>query len=260
MLKNKILIAIFLLASVFVLGIFKIGSENIDSEYDSQKTLGAEAESNNKTENIVSKTDYRFAYFVVDDPSKLELIANFSQEKKANDIVKEYNCRSAINGGFYTKESLPLGLFESNNYKNNQVIKSSLVNGFLLINDFLTPMITDIKPDGLTQFILQSGPLLIVNAKPHKVISGNADYSRRSVAVVSGENKLYFFVFYKNDNKFLGPKLDELPEVLVDALIQEEIPYADAINLDGGSASFFKNDDIRLTEVQNIGSLFCLRN
>lgn len=88
----------------------------------------------------------------------------------------------------------------------------------------------------------------------------NDKQARRVVAGVTGENKLIFLVFYDNNQYYSGPYLNDLPDLVDKTGKSLDLNIADAINLDGGSASAFISDDIKLTELTPVGSFFCISN
>jgi hypothetical protein len=64
---------------------------------------------------------------------------------------------------------------------------------------------------------------------------------------------------YDPSSSFRGPKLADLPSFVSKLEKDVQVPLADAINLDGGSASTFKNGETYLTELSPVGSLLCIK-
>jgi len=79
------------------------------------------------------------------------------------------------------------------------------------------------------------------------------------VVAVSGENKPFFFVFYDETNFLDGPTLEELPDLINKINQDYSLGIADALNLDGGTASLFFSGRINLNEAAKVGSVFCIR-
>jgi hypothetical protein len=79
------------------------------------------------------------------------------------------------------------------------------------------------------------------------------------IAMVTGDNKVIFMSIYNESSKFMGPYLADLPQIL--EIAQDKIGFliADAINLDGGSASAFYFRDFQLSEASPIGGFFCVK-
>jgi len=79
------------------------------------------------------------------------------------------------------------------------------------------------------------------------------------ISAVTGDNKLIFMVIYDPKSVFLGPELVDLPQIVSLVSAENDLNIADAINLDGGSASAFKSRDFSLSEISPVGSFFCLQ-
>jgi hypothetical protein len=105
---------------------------------------------------------------------------------------------------------------------------------------------------------VQTGPVLIENAQTQSLNINNDSPNRRMVAIVSGENKIAFLSVYDENSAYLGPNLADLPKVLGDFESQTGITIADAINLDGGTASALISSDYSVNELSPIGSFFCI--
>lgn len=190
------------------------------------------------------------------DTTKIALIPNFEKPLTAREVQKEYGCTKLANGGFYTKENTPLGLFMNDNGILSSFLKSSLLSGVLSINYLETPRITREQPKDILRIGIQSGPLIKENATYLKIVS-NEEEARRTIAFVTGENKLYFAIIYDPDSSFMGPVLSDLPVILQTFEEKSGLIIADAINLDGGSTSSFIDGDFTLNEISFSGSFFC---
>ncbi len=198
-----------------------------------------------------NEQQYTHASFFVPDTSDISLLPNFTQKKTSAALIEENNCTYAINGGFYDTSNRPLGLFRIGENVRTKQIQSSLLNGFLS-DDGITVAV----PTG--RFVLQSGPLLIQRGNPLPLKIQNDEHARRMVAAKTGEG-LVFLTVYKEDSVFEGPLLAELPKVIQKINTKENLGIVDAINLDGGSASAFKNAETTLSELTPVGSLFCIK-
>jgi len=156
-----------------------------------------------------------------------------------------------------TKNFRPLGLLVIDHKQISLWRESDLFNGLFSVNDFDTPRITREVPADPLRIAIQSGPLLYENGAK-VLIKSSRDFSRRVVVAVTGENKPVFFVFYDETNFLEGPTLEELPD-LIDRINQNySLGIADALNLDGGTASLFFSNRINLNEVAKVGSVFCI--
>jgi uncharacterized protein YigE (DUF2233 family) len=219
------------------------------------KTLGAREE--NKTSQLIEiqGTSYYFDYFEA-DPNKLFLFANFEKGEKAEDSKARFNCRNLANGGFYDEKFRPIGLFISEYKEISSWQKNRLFNGVFSINMFGTSRITREPPRDPLRIAVQSGPLVFENGGK-VTFRSSRDYSRRVVVAVTSENKPLFIVFYSPSNFLEGPKLDELPLLIEKINSSSYLSIADALNLDGGTASAFYSDNFGLGEVSKVGSFFC---
>jgi len=200
---------------------------------------------------------YAYAYFKVEDMDKLSLISNLSEKKTSDEVFSENGCKKLINGGFYSTSETSLGLFINDGKTLTNWTKNTTLNAVLSVNYFATPRVTRDVPEDSLRIALQSGPILIENASVLPIRAANDNTARRSVAAVSGSNELYFLIIYSPTQMFEGPSLKVLPEVV--KLISEKmgVAFADAVNLDGGSASAFIFGKEKLSELTLVGSFFC---
>lgn len=200
---------------------------------------------------------YSVVLISVEDNQALSLIANFEEKLTSDEIASKYNCRAVVNGGFYLENSKPAGFFISNNRELKGWSENKLFNGVLSVNDFEVARITAGKPRDNLRWGFQTGPIIRENGKSVKLFLGNDKNARRIVAAVDGENKLSFLVFYNPDQIFDGPRLQDLPKGLEILEQQADTEFADAVNLDGGTASAFIAGSVKLTELTPIGSALC---
>ncbi len=83
--------------------------------------------------------------------------------------------------------------------------------------------------------------------------------ARRTIAAKTRDNTYVFLTVYDENSVFGGPLLSDLPSAVEEISNREEFRIADAINLDGGSASAFYNGDANLSELTSVGSIFCIK-
>lgn len=191
------------------------------------------------------------------DGAQVKLINNLDKKLTAQQAKKEYNCRVLTNAAFYTKENKHVGLFVIEDSILRSANQNDLFDSFLTINSFLTPRITRTEPIDLVSGI-QSGPLLIENGRTIRLSIIRDKEARRVVAAITGDNKLMFLVFFNSNSFFSGPMLADLPGEVKKYSDEHDLNIADAINLDGGSASAFLSDNIQLSELSPVGSFFCI--
>jgi len=199
---------------------------------------------------------YKASWFEA-DPTTLSLIANFSQKDQAGKIFSKYECSNAINAGFYDTDDTPLGLFISDGTTLEGFRENKIMNGILSINSVDIPRISPDVPRDPLKIAVQTGPLLIHNASFITLNTSTDKHSRRMIAFTTGENRLYFVALYSPTSTFRGPLMVELHDLLVEFEDVSGIAIADAVNLDGGSASYFNSNGFALSEISPIGALFC---
>lgn len=185
------------------------------------------------------------------------LIPNYEQKLTSDEVIKKYGCKFLINGGFYDEARKPLGLIISESNEITSYKKSKLFNGVLSVNQFVVPRITDYVPeDGLITAV-QSGPIVFRNGSKSVISMENDKNARRSLAAVTGRNELVFVHFTGVNNSYYGPTLEQLPSLIEELNNKYDLGIADAINLDGGSASVYLKDDVRIKEISIPGAYFC---
>lgn len=229
-----------------------------------RKVLGDEATQTSEKPRSTNRISLGYnnraidVYWAEADPWAVSLNQNFEQKIAASELFTSNDCNLLINGGFYSKDNKPIGLFISERETLSGFQENQLFNGIFSINEFGIPKINSVpEPDVLTA--LQAGPLLKENNQYLAVSLVRDEPARRSVAAVTGDNKLIFMIFLDNESAFLGPWLSDLPDVLGDFESKTGISIADAVNLDGGSASAFYTEDVGISEISPVGSFFCVR-
>lgn len=195
----------------------------------------------------------------------ITLIENFTQKETALSVFKDNNCKILVNGGFYTPEDKPTGLFTTNDVESFPFIRNKLLNGVFSINDFGVPRITRSVPADHIRVGLQTGPLLIENSWEQALTLSSDKPARRMALATLGSNEVVFIAIYKKDNPFAGPYLAQLPHLLTQFSNETGLMIADAVNLDGGSASAMyiqtdTNDYWQLSEATPVGSFFCVQD
>ena len=210
------------------------------------------------SQTIVYKNiTYAYAYFEVEGLADLKLIPNFKEKKGSGELKREYTCKAGINGSYYDKEGDPLGGFTSGGNTLKKPISSRLMDGYVSIEG--TKADIGFSPLPKASIILQAGPLLMINREVTTLRISSDEPARRSIGALTKGKKLLFITVYDPESTYLGPYLSQLPAII--QLISDTLPspIISAINLDGGNASVFFNEEITLSELSPIGSLFCLR-
>ncbi len=182
----------------------------------------------------------------------IQLIANYSEKKTGQEIQIAYSCDYLVNGGFYTKEETPVAYIKADNQELGRVKDSLLFDGFLSVNKIGTPRITRTLPTDTLVNALQTGPILVENGKQISLSIKNDKEARRVFSLISGENEVMFGIVQSST-------LENLPSVVFNWAKENSIHIADAINLDGGSASTYRGANGVFPEISPIGSAFCIK-
>lgn len=214
----------------------------------------------NTFEVTIKDNHYLVAFEKILDSRNLTLIPNFQEKKTSKELVATNTCTHAINGGFYTKTGLPLGLFVTQGKILAPQHVSNLTNGFFWIDSKANAHIDSNPPSEITNipFILQSGPLLKMADFPQtKLAITNDKPARRMFLGIDTKGSVFFFSVFEKENLLSGPYLANLSDIV--SLLEEKLAvvFVNAINLDGGTASTFWSKDVSLQEVAVIGSLLC---
>lgn len=237
-----------------VYSIKKPGSDTdrLDDQSD-QQVLGFKK---SEIKTVFLDNDIVAAWYFIPTPLNLKLKSNLEKRQTAQDIFENEGCLFLASSGFYDQEGHHLGLFQYKQEVVSPLQSNEFLNGYLTVNQFGTPMIGNFLPNNL-YLGLQSGPLLYQNGQRIELNLKSDKYSRRIVAAVTGENKLLFIALYSNKQNFSGPLLGDVPRLLSVFIDKTDLKIADAINLDGGKASAFLDQDFRLTEISFVGGYFC---
>lgn len=203
------------------------------------------------TKQYNNKT-YQIYYFKLE--GQIELIPNFSQKRTSTEIVKEAKCKKAINGGFYTKEDEPLGLYTANGKTyQDEADNATLLTGFFYLDKENKPQISANSSESLN--IFQTGPLILFN-KPFSTVTD--EYARRAVIIKDTNGNYYAAIINIKDDSFSGPTLSDLPPLLFS--IAEPFKVETALNLDGGSSSYFLGEGgFAVSELSSVGSIICIK-
>lgn len=264
---KKVKATLIVLFVIIVISIFPNSLEDlkkgfIDSDKksatQSEEVLSGKADDESKNVLDFSLDDqaFRVAWFKVDNLDEIKLLANYKQGLTADEVMTLHDCQQLVSGGFYSKDSNPIGYFLNEDGVLSDKSINSLFNAILSINAFATPRISKDVPRDELRIAIQSGPLLIENSFEQVLSIKNDKSARRIIAATTGANELYFLAIYNKSSVFMGPKLKNLPTILKFLEQKIGIAFADAINLDGGTASVFITDDIKLSELTPVGSFF----
>ncbi len=223
-------------------------------EKPEEKTLGIKQEIESKKVNGFGDV-YNFDYIITDSE---RVFLYFNYEKLSGSAIKDkYGCNYLVSGGFYDSNFKPIGLLISQGKEISPWQENRLFNAVFSINLLDIARITQEVPKDPLRVALQSGPLIFENGGKIALRS-SAVFERRVVLGITGENRPVFLVFWSQNNFLKGPMLEELPFLIEEINEIFGLNIADAMNLDGGTASFFYGDSLVLGEVSTVGSFFCI--
>lgn len=195
----------------------------------------------------------------VPDKNKVFLYPNFTEKDSARNLIAKNKCKYLVNGSYYTKDDQPLGLFLSNGLMLKDKTASNLMPGIFFISSDNKEV--DIAYDLAgknVRLALQIGPMLVESGKTKNLMIKDDDLARRMVVALTSDKEIIFITIYDSDLLFSGPKLTNLPDILMQFTEKSGISLSKAANLDGGSASAFYTGTFFLEELSYIGSYFCI--
>jgi uncharacterized protein YigE (DUF2233 family) len=255
----KKIIIIFLSFLIVVVLIFKIVNSSSSLHFSSSSAPTPTIVDTSHQLSLNGQT-YRYYYYLIPKNSQLKLIPNFSASFAASKIIQG-KCDFAINGGLYTEEAKPVGLFYLNGQSLGQQITHQTFNGFLTQNkkNILNISSQDDFDNDLTQynFALQSGPFYNFQNSYTSTDFVNHEFSRRHLIVEDNQNNFYFFSISLTENAFSGPRLEDIPVFFTSSEIQKIAQFTNALNLDGGAASAFYDGTYLVQELTPVGSILC---
>ena len=200
----------------------------------------------------------RFVWFKVDDLAKLRLIPNFDSQLATEELYRDYECKHLINGGFYSEENEPIGLFVVEGNTTSEKISNQTFDGFMLITENIAEIKRVANVEGV-KYALQTGPVLFENGEIESLKLSRDQYARRMIAFIDAEGSLYFAIVFNDSSYLQGPLLASTPQAVEKIEEIMQIDIVTAINLDGGAASAFYTPEFKLEESTSVGSFFCIK-
>ncbi len=253
---RKLLLLPVIIIPLLVFGILVLKNKSTTPGSSSAESNVAINESSSKSHSV-DLDNFTISWFETGNLDHLLLIPNFKEKSSSTDINAKYNCSFLSSSAFYAANNLPLGLFISDGNTLANWQENTLLDGILSINDMATPRITKLTPQDHLQIAVQTGPFLKENNFFQSLRIQNDNGERRMIAAITGENKLFFLVIYNKNSEYEGPLLADVPSILKDFEQKTGIIFADAINLDGGTATAFKANSVNLSEFSPVGAFFC---
>ena len=208
----------------------------------------------NKAEIPYGQSTYVLYYSPISKRG-IEVIPNFSDKLDAESLSEKNKCMIASNGGFYTTNDTPLGLFKINNTViGSEKKETNLINGFFYLDDSGNPHIDRAYPNNAPT-VIQTGPFFSAG---NTVSTTNDKPARRVVIIEAISGEYYIAAITTKETTMSGPFLSDLPVILFS--ITEPFKVLRAVNLDGGAASFYKDESgFSLSELTHVGSMICVK-
>lgn len=254
----RILLRILLISSIGFLLLYQYNSNSSFKDEPNDIEDVNDINLSNILEVDFEGISYSVGFLKIDSIDKLHLYPNFSEQLSSADLINDRECKYLVNGGFYSESFDPIGLFISEGNVLNSFRKNSTFNGVFYVKSDGTFSIEPNIDISNVKYAVQSGPLLFYESNIRKLNLNKDSSARRVLLATDKSDNVYFFVIYNKESVFNGPKLVDLPTIV--ELINErlDLDIKSAINLDGGAASAFLMEDIRLKEITPLGSYFCL--
>lgn len=127
---------------------------------------------------------YRISW-VAGQSANITLIPNFTQKRTARSLTDANKCKAVINAGFYTKDTQTTGLFITGGKMIRRDIPNALLNGYFVIDQNNAASIRSSPPDASVRIALQTGPILLQDGSPMKLVIRDDEFARR-VSVYRG--------------------------------------------------------------------------
>ena len=238
----------------------RVNTEIEITDNESYPTVAQREDGETIVQELVSgENKYELSAILIKDPEKLHLYPNFAEKLTSDEAIIEHRCASITSGGLYTKESTPIGLFIAEGKQLKSKTQSSFFNGIFSQTFDGKPSIGKEFVGNNIKISIQSGPILITNGQVQTFEKRNDEEARRVAIGITQNNEIVLMALYEKDSVFMGPTLNELPELIQEFSKNKELNIYSALNLDGGSASAFISDPIALSELSPVGSYFCVK-
>lgn len=202
----------------------------------------------------------RVGWIKVANSKDLSLFSNLEKSQTAEELLHAKSCKYLVNAGFYSKEDRPIGIFISEGEKINNGQRNTLFNGVFSVNTENKPVINSDISGINFRFGVQAGPVLIKDSEVQNYSLKSDSDERRTVVALTGKDEVVFLTFFNPESFYRGPTLEGLPTAVRMFERKTNMKFTDALNLDGGTASAFYSDSLKLSELSPIGSYFCIKS
>jgi hypothetical protein len=253
--KKAVLVILLLISGIVLYQFFNRTGEPITTTFIKSETQTPKETSTYQRE-IVSIDSYDYYLYYQDISNmKLTVVPNFEQQISASSIAEQYECKIAVSGGFYTQEDTPLGLFKVNgNVVSKNIERSNLLGGYYLYENVPQHTLSSTL-DNSYETIIQAGPYY---ERTTPFSSADLQMARRIVLVEDENGSVYITSLTAAESSHDGPQLETIPDIVFSP--QAPFNATKALNLDGGTASYYKGaDDTELLELTHAGSILCFK-
>ncbi len=174
------------------------------------------------------------------------------------ELASRSGCEILTSAAFYGADGKPLGLLVSNFRELSPWRKNQLFNGVIGFDSEANRVTVDLEePSRSYLWAVQAGPLLWHDGALVPLSLKSDQSARRILAAITTDGKLMVGVVVAEDSLFGGPKLSEMNSVITAWQTVSGYTFTSVLNLDGGTASAFLSDTLKLKELKPIGSYLC---
>lgn len=210
-------------------------------------------------EKTITSDEYKSSWILVRDIKKLNIIPNLEDKLTTKEAKDKYGCINITSAAFWKDTGEHIGLLVVDGKNISSSIDSDTFNGYFYTNNQNEAYIKDSEPPE-TSIVnaIQSGPILMFDGMTQKVSSTSGENARRMILATDTNHNITIITIYYKANPLLGPKLEELPNLLRNLKENTSLDFNAAINIDGGAHSSFISDELSLPEVSPVGSFLCI--
>jgi hypothetical protein len=198
---------------------------------------------------------YHYGVAIVQPQHEIRLHSNLESKKSMSQIST--SCDILVNAGFHKQNNKHIGWFVGDNQILSQPEKNKLFIGYVWSRDGKEVFVSRKPPDHPVLWGVQTGPILYEYAPTHVQLSRD-EQARRVIIATGPTNQPMFLVVYDKEVPYSGPLLSDLPQIVARIKKQESLDFSKAINLDGGTHSYFQSPTLTLRELQPVGGYFCV--
>lgn len=192
------------------------------------------------------------------DARRVRVGINGNLASSSAELASRSGCVTLTSAAFYGADGEPLGLLISNSRELSSWRKNQLFNGIIGFDSSTDTVIVDQgEPTGMYLWAVQAGPLLWHDAAVVPLSLKTDQPARRILAALTTDGRLVVGVVVAEDSLFGGPKLAEMEAVITAWQTLSGFTFQSVLNLDGGTASAFLSDTLKLKELKPIGSYLC---